>query len=154
MRIILFMSYLLTFLVGCQFVHKKTELIPLLNYDYDFFYLDNVEKRRIELVFKSKAERQICVGRETWPSLSGGMRGAENSNGIYLLIGEKIFAYDEQDYWSYCVEKKCFNPLREGEQIEAFIPYEKFSLSDKYFLAKKILKYKPEPFWCDTRSFI
>jgi hypothetical protein len=82
------------------------------------------------------------------------MRGGANSNGIYLFIEQRIFAFKEQKYWAYCVEKHCYNPVNNGEEVEAFINYESFGLSEEYFELPKTLKYKPEPFWCDTRRFV
>jgi hypothetical protein len=126
----------------------------LLNIDYQYSYSDVPAEARVRTRFVSLSKRELCVGRETWPSSGYLSTNDGTSNGVYLVVAQRIYAFKDTQHWALCREKSCYNPLGKGESLDGYLPYADFQLPESEFLAKKELKYKPQPFWCDQGHFL
>jgi hypothetical protein len=134
-------------LAGCQSVCRNECVGPMPGFDYSLTIADDPAQERLHVTVTSKAGRQMCLGRE-WPS-SGALFTEEGaSTGVYLFVGQRIFAYESREYSGYCTELHCFNPLRAGEHRDGYFSYAAFGLPESDFAAAKSLKFKPQPFWC------
>lgn len=138
---------------GCQQVcrnHCPTS--PVRSFDYDYFYEDRPNERRLELTLVSKSKRRLCIGREKWPNVNGKM-DTSSYNGTYLFVASRIYAFKDSEYQGYCSAESCFHPLEEGEKAESYLNYVDFGLPEDSYDLPKELKYKPEPFWCNRGRF-
>jgi hypothetical protein len=150
-RLILIACLALAPLGGC---HSLDTLAgPLLTIDYDFAYTDVPDEKRLKLKFVSRSKRQICLGHDFWPASGNLTTESGNNIGVYLFVQERIYACKNTDFVGYCPTKSCYNPVSQGETRQAFLVYEGFGLPEGSYGLHKELKYKPQPFWCDTGKF-
>ena len=138
---------LVSALAGCQSICRNECVGPLPSVDYSLTVADDPTAARVRVTVTSKSERQLCLGRD-WPS-SGSLWTEEGaSTGVYLFVGQRIFAYESRDYSGYCTELRCFHPLRQGEHRDGYFSYAAFGLPESDYASPKTLKFKPQPFWC------
>lgn len=137
-------------LAGCQSVCRNECVRPLPSIDYTLVYRDDPAQRRLHVTVTSKSKRRFCLGRE-WPSSGSLVTEAGASTGVYLFADHRIFAYasdDSLEPGGYCIELHCYNPMRLGEHRDGYLSYDGFGLPVTEYGAEKILKFKPQPFWC------
>src|SRR5262245_47433529 len=102
-------------MIACRCLDSDLQRMPLLNIDYQYSYSDVPAEARLRTRFVSLSKRELCVGRENWPSSGYLSTNDGTSNGVYLVVAQRIYAFEDTRHWAVCREKRCYHPLGKGE---------------------------------------
>jgi hypothetical protein len=134
-------------LAGCQSLCVNLCVRPLASADYTLTITDDPSERRLHVTFTGMSKRQMCLGHD-WPSSGSMFTEGGSSTGVYLFVNQRIYAFESTQYRGYCTDLRCYNPVRRGETREGYFSYDGFGLPESEYGATKVLKFKPQPFWC------
>jgi hypothetical protein len=124
--------------VLCGCATHKTEFLPV-----DYKYSDNLQAKRLDLVWQNNYPYEVCLLREMWPDKYGVVVSAFDS--VALTVNNKKYFMELID-GDYC--PKCITKVATGEKITVSIPYNLFHLPENLFNEPKRLEFSPKTFKC------
>jgi hypothetical protein len=137
---------------GCGFFQKinRSEK-PEINKDYVFSYVDNLQDKKISILFESHSSSSLCMTNSTWPSNQGQLDGAARR--VFIFVRDNKYPFKNYEL-NYCPFRECAIKVEKDEKIRAEIFYKDFELPEDLYSETKKLVLDVKPFWCDQGKWM
>lgn len=139
------MRFLLTSFIGFSLLGCAT--VPIENAFIDYEIFDNENESKIELSYKNKTRKTICMSTEEWPNQAGKIH--QPSDSVFLNVAGKTIPMTDFNT-GHCIGSlsQCAHVVKPGETITGFLSYDDFKLPKNLHTSQKSLSYSPPSFFC------